>query len=340
MHLPVSPVGKLHPPHHNHRNHHHHHRQHCLSGFLPTTVRLEARLVRLSSRILRNEQQLTLLERSQQEPALIAAHYLGLPAGEDSRLYRNRKLHRRSVHTMASSAFSSDEGEIVEATPLPRSEQNGDVDRPGRHRGRFPSREPEGGLPSRDPPAGPRRSRSPRGGAWNRPREDRRDRRDTRQFRVHYEGASRDDRRQYRDPDRPSSRGSDSRDERPNKRFGSREPAPPRPRGHRENGGGHDRGHDRDRRNDGYPDKRPRTRSRSPRGRGDGGRRDGGRYGADLRSGEDKYSAPAERRPQDGSMSKQATPVEAPDVSKQNAKTNKGATVERGINHLAISQTR
>jgi serine/threonine-protein kinase PRP4 len=234
---------------------------------------------------------------------------------------------------MASSAFSSDEGEIVEATPLPHSEQNGDVDRPGRHRGRYPSREPEGSLPSRDPNAGPRRSRSPRG--WNRPREDRRDRRDTRQFRVHYEGGgARDDRRQYRDPDRPSSRGSDRHDERSSNRLGSRPPAPPRPRGYRENGSGYDR----DRRNDGYPDKR--TRSRSPRGRGDKGGRDGGRYGADLRSGEDKYSAPAERRPQDGSMSKRATPVEARDGPRQHAKTDKGATVERGINHLAISQTR
>jgi serine/threonine-protein kinase PRP4 len=237
---------------------------------------------------------------------------------------------------MTSSAFSSDEGEIVEATPLPRSEQNGDVDRNGRHRGRFPSRTPEGDLPSRDSADGSRRSRSPRG--WKRPREDRRDRRDTRQFHVHYEGGSRDDRRQYRDLDRPSSRGSDRYDDRSNARHGSREPIS-RPGGHRMNGSGYDRNYERDRRNDGYPDKRPRTRSRSPRGGDARGKRGGGRYGADLRSGEDKYSAPTERRPRDGSLSKRVTPVEAPD-SRQNAKSDKGATVERGINHLAISQTR
>ena len=229
---------------------------------------------------------------------------------------------------MASPALSSDEGEIVEATPLPRSEQNGDVDRTGRHRGRFPSRTPEGDLPSRDSADGPRRrSRSPRG--WKRPHEDHRDRRDTRQFRVHYEVNPPPD-------DRRSSRPSDRYDDRPNTQYGSREPPPPRAGGHRADGPGYDR------RNDGYPDKRHRTRSRSPRGRGGRGgreRRDGGRYGADLRPGEDKYSAHTERRPQDGSMSRRATPVEARGVSGQNAKTDKGATVERGIGDLAISQT-
>jgi serine/threonine-protein kinase PRP4 len=39
-------------------------------------------------------------------------------------------------------------------------------------------------------------------------------------------------------------------------------------------------------------------------------------------------------------MYKRATPVEARDVSRQYAKTDKGATVERGINNLAISKTR
>ncbi|KAL2171679.1 hypothetical protein VTG60DRAFT_1975 [Thermothelomyces hinnuleus] len=243
---------------------------------------------------------------------------------------------------MASSTFSSDEGEIVEATPLPRSGQNGDVDRTGRHRGRYPSRTPERDFPSRESADGPRRSRSPRG--WKRSREDQRDRRDSRQFRVHYEGSSRDHRRPYRDLDRPPSRGADRYDERPNYRYGSREPAPPRPRGHRADGGAYDRSYDRDRRDDGYPDKRARTRSRSPRGRGDRtdrtdrAGRDGGRSADDLRSGEDKYSAPAERRPQDGSTSKRDAPVEVPDVSKQTAKTDQGATVERGINDLALSQ--
>ncbi|KAL2159456.1 hypothetical protein VTH06DRAFT_2461 [Thermothelomyces fergusii] len=194
---------------------------------------------------------------------------------------------------MASSTFSSDEGEIVEATPLPRSGQNGDVDRTGRHRGRHPSRTPERDLATREPADGPRRSRSPRG--WKRSREDHRDRRDGRQFRVHYEGSSRDHhRRPYRDLDRPPSRGADRYDERPSyPRYGSREPAPPRPRGHRADGGAYDRSYDRDRRDDGYPDKRARTRSRSPRGRGDRTDRvgrDGGRSGDDL-------SAPPEPEP-------------------------------------------
>ncbi|KAK4121699.1 kinase-like protein [Parathielavia appendiculata] len=239
---------------------------------------------------------------------------------------------------MASAALSSDEGEIVEATPLPRSEQNGDVDRAGRHRGRFPSRTPDTDLPSRDSVDGPRRrSRSPRG--WKRPRDDPRDRRDTRQFRVHYESTPRDDRRHYRDLDRPSSRGSDRYDDRSNGHYGSRDSAAARPRNYRADGG-YDRSYDRDRRNDGYPDKRARTHSRSPRGRGDRGRRDGGRYGADLRPGEDMYSAQAERRPQDGSISKRATPVETHGTSERDAETNKGATVDRGLRNLSISQTR
>ncbi|KAH6635620.1 kinase-like domain-containing protein [Chaetomium sp. MPI-SDFR-AT-0129] len=245
---------------------------------------------------------------------------------------------------MASSAFSSDEGEIVEATPQPRSEQNGDVDRTGRHRGRFPSRTPEGDeAPSRDSNGGPRRSRSPRG--WKRSRDDHRDhrdRRDVRQFRAHLEGGPRDDRRPYRDLDRPVSRGSDqhynNNNNNSNNRYGGRESGNIRPKGR----DGYERSYDRDHRNDGYPDKRPRTRSRSPRGRDDRGggvgRRDGARRG-DLRPGQDKYSASGERRPQDGSTSRQDHPG-GPfgGSSSQNAKSDRGATVERGINDLAISQ--
>ncbi len=236
---------------------------------------------------------------------------------------------------MASSALSSDEGEIVEATPLPRSEQNGDVDRPGRHRRRYPSRSPDrdrDGPSSRDAVDAPRRrSRSPPR-AWKRQREDHRDRRDNRDarhFRVHYEDSSRDDRRSYRDLDRPSSAT-------PGRYDGQYDDqGPPRPRGGAYRPDGPGNGYDR--RNDDYPHKRPRTRSRSPRS--DRGRRDGGRYGAGgLRPGEDKYSAHAERRPQDGSMSKRATPGEARDVSRLHAKTDKGATVEKGIHDLAISQ--
>jgi serine/threonine-protein kinase PRP4 len=51
------------------------------------------------------------------------------------------------------------------------------------------------------------------------------------------------------------------------------------------------------------------------------------------------YSAQAERRPQDGSRSKGATPAETRGASEQTAKIDKGATVERGIDDLAISQT-
>ncbi|SPQ23822.1 c966836d-6d64-4a29-b56e-9d332b6b971a [Thermothielavioides terrestris] len=208
------------------------------------------------------------------------------------------------------------------------------------HPGRYPSRTPEADLPSRDPVGGPRRrSRSPRG--WKRPRDDRRDRRDPRQFRVHYEDGSRDGRRHYRDLDRPPSRGSDRYYDHANGHYGSREPPPHRARPHPPDGPGYDRrGYERDRRDDGHADKRPRNRSRSPPSRPDRGRRDRGRDGADLRPGEDKYSAQAERRSQDGSTSKRATPVEAPGAStQQDAKNEQGATVERGIHDLAISQT-
>ncbi|KAK3896985.1 kinase-like domain-containing protein [Staphylotrichum tortipilum] len=233
---------------------------------------------------------------------------------------------------MASPALSSDEGEIVEATPLPRSEQSRDVDRTGRHRRRFPSPDRDrDGPSSRGPVNAPRRrSRSPPH-AWKRQREDHRDRRDARQFRVHYEDNPHDDRRSYRDLDRPASVTPGRYDG----HHDDRNPGPPRPKGGAHRPDGPSNGYDR--RNDGYPHKRPRTRSRSPRA--DGGRRDGGRYGAGgLRPGEDKYSAHAERRPQDGSMSKRATPGEARDVSRLHAKTDKGATVERGIHNLAISQ--
>ncbi|KAL2130660.1 hypothetical protein VTI74DRAFT_6100 [Chaetomium olivicolor] len=58
-----------------------------------------------------------------------------------------------------------------------------------------------------------------------------------------------------------------------------------------------------------------------------------------MKSTEDKYSAQAERPSQDGSVSQRTTPAETPDGSKRDAKTDKGATVERGIHDLAISQT-
>ncbi|KAK4459024.1 kinase-like domain-containing protein [Cladorrhinum samala] len=235
-------------------------------------------------------------------------------------------------------ALSSDEGEIVEATSLPRSKKNGDVDRNGRPKGRYASREPDHDLASRSSAEGHhrRRSQSPRG--WKRPRDDRdaRDRRDPRQFRIHYEDAPRDERRHGRDLDHPSSRGSDFYDDRPSHKSGGRD--------HR--GGGIRRGDDHNRGSRGrrdydrsdYPDKRPRHHSRSPRGRNDKGRRDGGRYGSESRDADEhKYSAHVERRSQDEPTSKRTDPVKPYDGSKRDAKTDQGATVERGINGLAIS---
>ncbi|KAK3990996.1 putative Serine/threonine-protein kinase prp4 [Cladorrhinum sp. PSN332] len=240
-------------------------------------------------------------------------------------------------------ALSSDEGEIVEATSLPRSKQNGDVDRTGRPKGRFTSREPDHDLASRSPAEGHRRrSQSPRG--WKRSRDDRdaRERRDPRQFRIHYEDSPRDDHRhQGRDLDRPSSRGSDFYDDRPSYNSAGRDHRGDGPRrgGDDHNRGGYDRGgYDRDRSD--YPDKRPRHRSRSPRGRNDKGRRGRGRYGSDSHEpNEHKYSAHVERHSQDGSTSKRADPVNASSYgSKKDAKTHQGVTVEQGINGLAISQ--
>ncbi|KAK4161572.1 putative Serine/threonine-protein kinase prp4 [Cladorrhinum sp. PSN259] len=229
-------------------------------------------------------------------------------------------------------ALSSDEGEIVEATSLPRSKQNGDVDRNGRPKGRFTSREPDHDLASRSSAEGHRRrSQSPRG--WKRSRDDRdaRERRDPRQFRIHYEDSP-------RDIDRPNSRGSDFYDDRPSYNSGTRDHhSTNNRRGGDHNRNAYDRGgRDRDR---DYPDKRPRHRSRSPRGRNDRGRRDRGRYGSDSHEpAEHKYSAHAEKHSQDGSMSKRANPVKNFGGSKRDAKSDQGVTVEQGINGLAISQ--
>ncbi|KAK0620956.1 kinase-like domain-containing protein [Immersiella caudata] len=239
---------------------------------------------------------------------------------------------------MASPVDSADEGEIVEAPPQPRSEQGGDVDRSGRHRGRF-SQTPEDDARSRHSGDGyTRRSRSPRG--WKRSRDDRdrdreprdsHDRRDPRHFRVHYEQSPRDDRRHYRDLDRPVSRGSHrAGDDRSHSYSGRRDDRPSA--SHRSETRNRD---DYDRGANGYPDKRPRHRSRSPRDRHDRGNRDRGRYGS-----ENKYSAHAESHPREDPVSKRAAPADAPNSRKQEAKRDQGATVERGINGLAISQPR
>ncbi|KAH8882603.1 kinase-like protein [Thozetella sp. PMI_491] len=229
---------------------------------------------------------------------------------------------------MASHDVSSDEGEIVEATPLPRSEQNGDVDRTGRTRGRY-SRTPDSdSFPRQSGDGYRRRSRSPPRGQ-KRPRDDRdrRDRerdRDPRQFRVHYEDSPRRDRSRDRDRDRdldrpPSlqSNGPEPLSSRSAHRPGNRDNLPSRPGGYRQ------RDYERD--PDGYPDKRPRgnrSRSRSPRRR-DNGRRDRGRREKEERS---KYSAQDERYPRNGALSRQANLLEAPDTLKQDAKRDQGVT--------------
>lgn len=236
---------------------------------------------------------------------------------------------------MTSPFDSADEGEIVEASPLPRSEQNGDVDRAGRNRGRVSATPEDEGSSRYSREGSMRRSRSPRSPrGWKRSRDDRDSRRDPRHFRVHYEHGSRDDRRRgYNDRDRPVSRGSHQDDDR--SRYSSRDY---RSSTHRSDYRGRDYD-DRYDRYDDYPDKRARHRSRSrSRGRGDSDRRDRGRHDAYLPREDHKYSAQVERRSQDGSNSKRAGPVEASDFAKQDAKTHQGVTVERGINGLAISK--
>jgi len=242
---------------------------------------------------------------------------------------------------MASPADSADEGEIVEAPPLPRNDGNGDVDRSGRHRGRI-SQTPEDDARSRHSGEGySRRSRSPRG--WKRPRDDRddRDRRDPRQFRVHYEQGSREDRRHARDRDldRPVSRGSyRNGDDRSHAYSGNREEATfSRHSTHRTDTRNRDREFDRNL--DGYTEKRPRHRSRSPRDRRERGTRDRARHGIDQPQEQNKYSAQVERRPRYDNMSKRAAQVEDSSIPKHDTKTDQGATVERGINGLAISKS-
>lgn len=228
---------------------------------------------------------------------------------------------------MASQDVSSDEGEILEATPQPRSEQNGDVDRAGRNRGRF-SRSPEtesfsrragdgSYRPSQSPPRGQKRGR------------DDRDRREPRQFHVHYEDASRHDRDRDRDLDRPSSRHSNGPDHpqfaRSGPRYGNRDALPSRP-------GAPPRHRDFDHSRDGYPDKRHRShRSRSPPSHRDRGRRDRGRPGRDSQDYERyKYSAQNERDAHGSSVSKRADPAEALGNRRQDAKRDQGVTDNRG----------
>ncbi|KAK1771432.1 kinase-like protein [Phialemonium atrogriseum] len=231
---------------------------------------------------------------------------------------------------MATPMMSSDEGEIIEATPLPRSDKNGHVDPTGRTRPRL-SHTPDLDDSSRNPANAPfRRSRSPRGfkRSHDEPEYQSSSRgRDPRRFRVRYEADPRDGHRRgrhpYEDPDRPQSRGSAHDEERDRNRDNTAS----RPFGQRRDDRNFDRGYD------GYPDKRPRNRSRSPRGgRRDRGRRDRGRFGRDptIDHAESiKYSAHNERYSQGNSVSKRATLAEASDTSRRDTKSYQGVTGDR-----------
>ncbi|KAK3502360.1 kinase-like domain-containing protein [Neurospora crassa] len=272
---------------------------------------------------------------------------------------------------MAFPDVSSDEGEIAEATPLPHSKLNGDIDRTGRPRARL-ERTPE---PSKLPdhrqsprvgharqgsfsrhsrsPRSPPPPRSPRGFKRSRDddRHDRdrdRDRRDPRHFRVHYDddrGGSR-----YRDLDRPPSRGSinynDDWSYSARNRYGSSRDVPPptRPSADRVDDRGRDRellDYDRERNHDSHSTKRPRNhRSRSPRG----GRRDNNNRGRRDNRGRVVTFQP-EGTYQDGKddrrgqeMSKGNTHTAAACSTKEDAKSGQGVPVERGVKELAIAQ--
>ena len=252
--------------------------------------------------------------------------------------------------------MSSDEGEIVEATPQPRFNGNGNVDRTGRNQGGF-SRTPEPDNWSRNSAdVSNRRSRSPRG--LKRPRDDREHAaatrpdqggRDPRRFRVRYEtDGSRDDtrreRRRYEDLDRPPSRGSQRDDDgdyrHPPSRFANRDSAPGRSSDFRRNG--RDRSRDFDRSYDGHLDKKwPRNRSRSPKGRRDRGRRERGRFqrSQNIDHAESiKYSAQNDKRSRGSPGPRRGTALEeAPDTSRHHAKYHQGASGERNAEEEATS---
>ncbi|OIW28571.1 kinase-like protein [Coniochaeta ligniaria NRRL 30616] len=256
---------------------------------------------------------------------------------------------------MTSPNMSSDEGEIIEATSLPQRKEGGDVDRSTRKPGRS-SQTPEYTGPARHPGDGrPRNNDSPRG--HKRPRDDRDSYsggrgRDPRRFKVHYEGDTRNDtrggRHSYEDHDFPPTRGSYQHEDsdRPgsrssNTRFGGRDALPSRPSGYRQDG--RDQRSELDYDHDGYSDKRPRNRSRSPRGRHERGKRDRGRFGRDQKLDQAesiKYSAHAERQSPGNSASKRATPAKASDTQRHDAKYDQGASGDRAVDRNATSQER
>ena len=272
---------------------------------------------------------------------------------------------------MAFPDVSSDEGEIAEATPLPHSKLNGDIDRTGRPRARLERTPEPSKLPDRRQsprvgharqgsfsrysrsPRSPPPPRSPRG--FKRPRDDDRndrdrdrDRGDPRHFRVHYD----DDRgsNRYRDQDRPPSRGTINYDDdwssSARGRHGSaRDAVPPtRPAADRVDDRGRDReplDYDRERDYDSYSSKRPRNnRSKSPRG----GRHDNNNRGRRDNRGrtvtfqpEGTYQDSNDDRRGQG-MSKGNAHTGGSYSSKENAKSGQGVPVERGVKELAISQ--
>lgn len=249
-----------------------------------------------------------------------------------------------------------DYGEIAEATPLPHSKLNGDIDRTGRPRARL-ERTPE---PSKLPdhrqsprvasfsrhsrsPRSPPPPRSPRG--FKRPRDDDRhdrdrdrdrDRRDPRQFRVHHDddrGSSR-----YRDLDRPPSRGSttynDDWSSSARSRYASARDAPPpsRPAADRVDDRGRGReplDYDRERDYDSYSTKRPRNNRNR-------GRRDNRGRVVTFQPEGTYQDGKDDRRGQE--MSKGNAHTAASYSTKENAKSGQGVPVERGVKELAISQ--
>lgn len=256
---------------------------------------------------------------------------------------------------MASPDMSSDEGEIIEATPLPRSDENGDVDRPGRNPGRFAKTPDYDDSLRRSGDGQHRRNASPRG--YKRSHDDRdfqapNPGRDPRRFRVHYEGDHRDDTRRgrhfYDDPDLlpPRSSYHNEETERPvsrssNHRFSGRDAFPTRPSIYRQDD--RNRKRDFDRGNETYTNKRTKNRSRSPRGHRDRGRRDHGRFGREQNLDQResmKYSAQTERQSQGNSVSKRATPGEASDTSRNDAKSDQGATGNRAMERRASAQSK
>jgi serine/threonine-protein kinase PRP4 len=226
------------------------------------------------------------------------------------------------------STDSADEGEIVEsgvddlkATTLQDPDGNG-VDRRDRTRGRY-SQSP-GPEYSRSSGGFSQRGTSPRG--YKRSRDDRDQGRggsDPRRFRIHYEDRSdhrssrprADGYNQSASRGHPQRRDNDDRLAKGGSRYG-------------------ERSYDRDR----YPDKRPRTRSRSPPPSSRNGvsprersRKEHGR--SEPRSGDDEFSKQKTWNDMSGRKDGPDRLAKAGDVRESIAKTSEGVTAgTRGRN--------